>query len=110
MSTQHVLIAKGVVTLLLGVLFGYAIGGSLARDAARGRALTRDEYIADFERFKAKLESKEAPMSISILSGVVMTLGTFGIYELLALGLAKVIGAVAGRGGEEGPRTPITFG
>ena len=53
MPTKYVLIAKSVVTLLLGVLFGYAIGGSMARDAARGRALTKDAYIADFERFKA---------------------------------------------------------
>ena len=36
MPTKYVLIAK-----------------SMARDAARGRALTKDAYIADFERFKA---------------------------------------------------------
>src|SRR5438034_7357502 len=59
MFTKHVLIAKSVVTLLIGALFGYAIAGNVARDAARGRALTKDAYVADFERFKAKLERSE---------------------------------------------------
>ena len=110
MPTKYVLIAKSVVTLLLGLLFGYAIGGSMARDADRGRALTKDAYIADFERFKAKLETKDIPTSISIISGVVMTLGTFGICELLAFGLAKGIGAVAGRRSEGDPTTLTRFG
>src|SRR5213596_3761839 len=101
MFTKHVLIAKSVVTLLIGALFGYAIAGNVARDAARGRALTKDAYVADFERFKAKLETSEVPTPVAIVSGVVMALGAFGIYELLALGLAKAIGAVAVRLGEE---------
>ncbi len=110
MFTKHVLIAKSVVTLLIGALFGYAIAGNVARDAARGRALTKDAYVADFERFKAKLETSEVPTPVAIVSGVVMALGAFGIYELLALGLAKAIGAVAGRLGGGEPMAPTTFG
>src|SRR6266550_2712713 len=109
MFTKHVLIAKSVVTLLIGALFGYAIAGNVARDAARGRALTKDAYVADFERFKAKLETSEVPTPVAIVSGVVMALGAFGIYELLALGLAKAIGAVAGRLGEGETITPSTW-
>jgi len=39
-----------------------------------------------------------------------MTVGTFGIYELLAFGLAKGVGALAGRRGEGDPTSPTTFG
>ncbi len=102
MSRDHIVGAKVVVALLLGVLLGYAIGNSLKRDAERGRALTMKQYVADFDRHKAKLETSEMPMALSLLSGVIMVATLFGVYELLAFGLGKALAAVTGgRGGSD---------
>lgn len=97
MFRNYLLSAKVIILLSAGVLVGYAIGVSLASDAAKGRTVTMKAYIADFETYKAKLASSEIPMPAAIVAGVVMILGTFGAYELLAFGLAKGFAAVGRR-------------
>ncbi len=97
MFKNHLISAKAIILLSVGVLVGHAIGRSLASDAAQGRSLTMKQYIADFDAHKAKLTSSEIPMPAAIIAGVVMLLGTFGAYELLALGLAKVFAAAERR-------------
>ena len=88
------LVAKGTVVLLIGLAVGYAVGVSTAHDVERGRVLTLKTYAADFEHYKAKLESSGIPMAGSLLIGVVFALATFASYEFLSLGLAKAISAV----------------
>jgi amino acid transporter len=84
------LVAKGTVALLLGVAFGYAFGTSVAHDAAKGRALTMSEYVADFKHHKAELES-QVPMWGALSVGVGFAFATFLSYEVLALGLSRII-------------------
>ncbi|HKC42003.1 MAG TPA: hypothetical protein VKC15_20840 [Gemmatimonadales bacterium] len=94
MSREHVVIARAIVALLIGGLLGYAVGTSLAGDSRRGRELTMKQYVADFDRYKAKLEKSEMPMTVAVISGVIMVAAVFGVYELLAFGLAKALAAI----------------
>ena len=86
-----VIVAKGIVILLCGLAMGYAMGRSLAHDAARGRTLTIKQYIADFEHHREDLVSSDIPMPGALAIGVAMALAAFGAYEVLALGLATFI-------------------
>ena len=103
----HVLVAKGVTALVAGLALGYGVGVSLAHDSERGQALTMKTYMADFEHHKAELESARVPMVGSLLVGVGLAFVTFLSYEVLALGLAKVIDAIDRRtSGEPDPLVP----
>lgn len=97
MFQKHVLIAKAIIVVAIGLLVGYALGVSFANDVAKSRVVTMEEYVADFERYKADLESSDIPMPGAIVIGVVMVFGAFSIYELLAFGVAKGLAAVGGR-------------
>lgn len=88
------IVARVMVAVLLGIVVGYAVGTSLASDATRGRELTLKEYVADFENHKQELTKGQMPMVASILVGVVMVIVGLGLYELLALAMDKVLGAV----------------
>ncbi|HSD30297.1 MAG TPA: hypothetical protein VLB49_00160 [Gemmatimonadales bacterium] len=90
----HLLVAKGTIVLLAGLGLGYAVSVSLADDAQKGHALTMKAYIADFERHKADLEDSEIPIAGALLFGIGFTCATFLTYEVLALGLARIITAV----------------
>ena len=85
------LIARLIVVILLGLVTGYAAGKSVAKDAATGRELTLKQYIADFEKHKEELVSSDMPMWLAIISGVLMIVVLFGVYELLVLGADKVL-------------------
>src|SRR5512147_3190928 len=99
-----VLVAKGTIALVAGLALGYAVGVSLAHDTQQGRALTMKTYIADFAHHKAELESSQVPMVGALLAGVVIVLATFLSYEVLAIGLAKVIVAIDRRTSDEPDR------
>jgi uncharacterized membrane protein YqhA len=83
------LIARLIVLVLLGVVTGYAVGKSLAADAAKGQTLTLKEYIADFESHKQDLIKSKMPMAMAVFVGVLMIVVVFGIYELLVLAVDK---------------------
>ena len=85
------LIARLIVVILLGLATGYAVGKSVAKDAARGHELTLKQYIADFESHKEDLVSSDMPMWLAIISGVLMIVVFFGVYELLVLGADRVL-------------------
>ena len=89
-----VLLAKGTIALVAGLVLGYAVAVSLAHDATAGRALTMKTYIADFAHHKAELESSQVPMVVALCVGVGLTFATFLAYEALAIGLTKVIVAI----------------
>lgn len=95
------LIARLIVVILLGVATGYAVGKSVAKDAATGRELTLKQYIADFEKHKEELVSSDMPMWLAIISGVLMIVVLFGVYELLVLGVDRALQLVDRRSGVE---------
>jgi hypothetical protein len=88
------IVARLIVAVLLGIATGYAVGKSLASDAAKGRDLTLKEYVADFENHKKELVTSNTPMAMSIAVGVSMVVVFFGVYELLVLGVDKMLDAV----------------
>lgn len=88
--------ARIVVAVVLGAIGGYAIGTSLANDAATARTLTFKEYADDFERHKADLAAGEMPMIAAVITGTILIVAALGVYELLVLGLTRVIGGGGG--------------
>lgn len=88
------IVARVIVAVLLGILTGYAVGKSVAQNAAEGRALTLKEYIAEFESHKKDLQDSDMPMSLAIFSGVLMVVLFFGVYEILVLGVDKLLALV----------------
>jgi len=101
------IVARVIVAVLLGIAAGSAIGKGLAKDAAEGQALTLKEYIAEFENHKKHLTESELPMSVAIFSGVLMVVFVFGLYELLAFGVDKIL-EVVDRRRNVGMRQPGT--
>jgi len=95
------LIARLIVVILLGIATGYAVGKSLAKDAAAGRELTLKEYIADFESHKKELVSSDMSMGLAIFVGVLMIVFVFGVYELLVFAVDKVLAAMDRRPADE---------
>lgn len=98
------LVARLIVIILIGIATGYAVGKSLASDAATGRELTLKEYIADFDRHKKDLIDSEMPMGVSIFVGVLMLVVVLGVYELLVFVADKLL-AVMDRRRDVGPST-----
>jgi len=52
------------------------------------------EYIANFEDHKEELISSRMPMGLALVSGVIMIVLVFGLYELLVLGVDKTLAAM----------------
>ena len=102
MKREHAVVARVIVVLLLGVLLGYGLDTSLKGDAERGKELTMKQYVADFDRYKAKLEKSDMPLAVALVSGVIMVTILFGVYELLAFGLGKGLAAMT-RGSSDAP-------
>jgi len=101
------IVARVIVALLLGIAMGYAIGQSLGGDAARGRALTMKEYVANFENYKNHLIGNATPIWAAILAGVFMVVVTFAIYELLVWVVDKLLAALDRRASPaDHPGTP----
>ena len=95
MIPKHLLLAKAVLLIALGLGLGYALGVSYAKDAIKARTITMEEYVADFERYKADLaSSSDIPMPAAVVTGLIMVVGALGLYELLAMALAKGLAAV----------------
>ncbi len=63
------IVARVLVAVLLGIATGYAVGTSLASDAARGRALTIKEYVANFDEYKKHLLGNDSPMWAAVIAG-----------------------------------------
>ena len=94
MPPARLLIAKIAVGILAGLALGYAVGISLRHDAEKGRTLTMNQYVADFSVYKATLESSDVPMAAAVVFGTFFACGILGLYELFAIGLAKVVDVV----------------
>ncbi len=88
------IVARLIVALVLGAVVGYAVGKSMASDAARGQSLTLKEYIADFEHHKKELIKSDLPMAFSVVIGALLIMLVFGIYELLVVGIDRLLGVL----------------
>jgi len=95
-STRHTLGAKVLVVLLAGIVLGYAVSVDLNEDVERGRALTMDQYVSEFEHHKYELESSGIDMAFGVFFGIVFTAAIFGSYELLAFVLAWILRTLRG--------------
>jgi hypothetical protein len=103
------IVARLIVVVLFGIVIGYAVGKSLAKDATRGRDLTLKEYVADFESHKKDLITSDMPMALSMFVGVLMVVAFFAVYELLVFAVDRVLEAVDSRRNtamQPGPRGP----
>jgi len=88
------IVARVIVAVLLGIATGYAVGTSLASDAARGRALTIKEYVANFDEYKKHLLGNDSPMWAAVIAGVFMVVAAFAVYELLVWVVDKLLAAM----------------
>jgi hypothetical protein len=91
------IVARVIVAVVLGIATGYAVGTSLANDAARGKALTMKEYVANFDEYKNHLTGNGSPMWAAIVAGVLMVVVALAVYELLVWVVDKLL-AVMDRG------------
>lgn len=90
------ILARLIVALILGVFTGWAMGASVASDAARGRSLTIKEYLADFDDYRKHLIGNDVPMWAAIIMGILVLVIAVGVYELLVWVVDKTLG-VTGR-------------
>jgi hypothetical protein len=88
------IVARVIVAVLLGIATGYAVGTSLANDAARGKALTMKEYVANFEKYRNNLLGNESPIWAAVVAGVFIVVAAFAVYELLVWVVDKVLAAL----------------
>jgi len=92
--TTRKIVARAIVALLFGLVIGYAIGKSVEGDAARGRALTMKEYVADFESYRNHLIGNENPVWTMIIAGVILMVLVFAAYELLVWLVDKLLNTI----------------
>jgi len=85
------IVARAIVALMFGLVIGYGIGLSVEADAARGRALTMKEYVADFESYRNHLIGNGNPIWSMIIAGVILMVLVFAIYELLVWLVDKLL-------------------
>ena len=91
---KHRMIGKIILVALVGITAGYGLGVAFAADAERGHTVTLEEYIADFESYRAGLQSSEIPMAGAIPLGMIMVAGFFAIYEAMGLAVGWVVALV----------------
>lgn len=94
---SRMLLARFIVTLVVGLLIGVAAAKSLEADAAKGRSLTMKEYIEEFDSHKEELRQGEMPLGSSILIVTLMVMVAIGVYELLVFGVDRLLGLFGGR-------------
>ena len=94
---SRMVLARILVTLVIGLLIGVAVAKSLEADATRGRSLTMKEYIEEFDSHKEKLTAGEMPLGASIFVVTLMVMVALGLYELLVFGVDKLLGLLGRR-------------
>jgi hypothetical protein len=101
---RHLLIGKFFAMILVGAVVGYLIGQSMAADATRGAALTRDAYIENYDAYRADLLSSATPMAGVVAGGILFVIGALVTYEALSVFCAWGVAWIApgaGPGGRE---------
>ena len=90
-------LGKLLLVVVIGVLFGLAVSATDRRDRERAAALTREQYAADYDSYKARLMHEGFSPAASAITGVAVIGLVFGVYELLGFGIGWVIGRLADR-------------
>lgn len=83
-----ILVGKCVVVAVAGTAFGWLLARQAAEAVARGKALTKAAYIADFERYRAGLLNGDSGIAVYVPVCIALLAITFGLYELLGRGVA----------------------
>lgn len=94
---SRMVLARLLVTLVIGLLIGVAVAKSLEADATKGRSLTMKEYIEEFDSHKQKLTQGEMALGASIFVVTLMVMVALGLYELLVFGMDKLLGVFGRR-------------
>ena len=98
--------AKLIVALALAYFFARWLTADAAADHVRAAALTHEAYLADFETYRAGLTTGSRSFTFNAFLSSLLVVGLFGLYELLAHGVALVLERVvpAPGGPGEAPR------
>lgn len=86
-----VMLGKGLVVVVAGTAFGWLLARQAAESVARGRALSKAAYIADFDRYRASLIDPGPGIALYVPVCIALLAITFGLYELLGRGVAWVL-------------------
>jgi hypothetical protein len=93
-STRNRGIAKCLTILLFGFAFGYFYHQDYDSRLQKVEQLTKEQYIADFEIYKAKLREQAIPPSIAPLIGILAACLLYGSYELLVTLVSWMMGKI----------------
>lgn len=87
-------VAKCLIILLFGFAFGYFYHQDYDSTLKKVEKLTKEQYIADFEVYKARLRDKAIPPSIAPLIGILAACLIYGSYELLVTLVSWMMGKI----------------
>ncbi len=87
-------VAKCLIIVLAGLAFGYFYHQDYDSKLQKVEKLTKEQYIAEFEIYKAKLRDKAIPPSIAPLIGILAACILYGSYELLVTLVSWMIGKI----------------
>ncbi len=93
-----VMLGKCLVVVVAGTGFGWLLARQAAESVARGRALSKAAYIADFEQYRASLLNHDSGVVLYVPVCIALLALTFGLYELLGRGVAWVLAQPAVQG------------
>lgn len=88
---SSIILAKCLVVLAAGTAFGWTLARQAAESVARGKALTKAAYMADFEQYRASLLNHDSGAALYVPVCIALLALTFGLYELLGRGVAWVL-------------------
>lgn len=93
-APRHRVAAKLIVLLVAGVGGGVLYHRSAVASFERYQTITLEEYAAGFDAYRASLYEEQYPLWGHVGMMVLVMAVLFGAYELTAVGLASVLGAV----------------
>jgi hypothetical protein len=86
---------RAIAAAILGVMFGWYIH----HDYTRWSQLGREAFIAhDVHRFDQYM-AVPRPIGLTMFGAVVVAIGLFGLYELIAFVLSKILRTTTSGGG-----------
>lgn len=109
-ATRNVLIGKLVFIAVFAAVTGYFIKRDVAADYEKGRALTREAYIAAFEQHKVELMQEQYPVAVWVVGVGFLAFALFGLYEAVGRGVGWVVGKVAGETEKAAGTSPMSRG
>jgi hypothetical protein len=102
LRARNLLIAKGAIVGLFGLVSGYFYHVGSVADYHRGQTVTLSDYTATFETYRATLLQHLWPLWGDLILLVMMFAVAFGAYEGLCYSIAWALGKL-----ERPPRTEV---